>query len=397
MYLPTVSLVATSTASVTVAHLPGPDARAAGNTLDNNGYPSGSAVSLVMGQYTLFNFWRDWAVYEKQRLQWLRSQEVFAEAVRQVRFSVTLAFFRMRMEQEKLDASKRSITISESIVELVKSRQRLGQATDSDVSSSYVDLLNAKNSFESRLTFAKQSLWQLNILLGDPIDSQYKLQDSIKYMPVKLTPEQAIKLYYDQAPATKQGKVSIRSAELDLGVAQKNRLPLPTVRFGGLTVGFQNNYYGAKPTYYGSNQPNGSALDVSATVSLTLPLVGSGGLLNARNVEQTLLSLESAEVSIQNQRLFDESQIYQALAQLRENEQTIENQKQSLERSASLLDSLFSKLSNKFVSSRLELRDAIAQARDAEIALAEAQINHLGTKLSLSALIGTDLLPGEIP
>ena len=43
--------------------------------------------------------------------------------------------------------------------------------------------------------------------------------------------------------------------------------------------------------------------------------------------------------------------------------------------------------------SRLDIRDALNQARDSEIALSAAILNHLNFKTQLAAFIGVDYLP----
>ncbi|MGK5084095.1 TolC family protein [Bdellovibrionota bacterium FG-1] len=390
MFMPGIALRLNSTSTYTVGHLPGDLHTAQGNATDLHGYPASSA-GLTLGSYTLFNFWRDWNAYEQARLDWTRTKEMFSESVRQLRFQVTTQFFTLKIEQEKVDAGKRSVDIAEAIVELVKSRVKKGSATESDVSSATVDLLNSQNDLGSRMTAAKMALWTLNQTLGDPIDTLYAVQGAIQFVPLKLTPDQALKIYMDQSPSMKNAKKDLKKADLSVEVAEKSQLPLPTISFSGITVGYTNGYYGSGHEYTSGSGVN---LDVSAGISLSIPILGPGGFLGSRNVESARISRTQTELNYQETGNRDAVNIYNAIYRIQRTEEAIANNKQTFERSTALLDSLVGKLSSE-TTSRLEIRDAINQARSSEIQLLDTNLGHLNDKLGLAALIGLDHLPGD--
>jgi outer membrane protein TolC len=392
MFMPGISLSFASNSNFTIGHVPGKLADAVGDTENSHGYPSSSAT-LALGSYTIFNFWRDWNVYEQAKLDWNRARETYTEFVRATRIQVVLTFFRCKTEQDKLEAAQRSVEISEAIAGLVKSRQRQGQANERDVSSSEVDVLNARNELNQRRTNAKSFFWTLNQLLGDPIDTQYVITEEIKFVPLRISPEQALRIYLEQSPSMKNAVRDLRKADLTVELEEKNRLPLPKISFSGVNVGYTNQYFGTRPDLY-TNQAGTSNFDIIASVNLVLPLTGPGGLFNSRRVEQTHISRELTEINYRDISARDQATIFQLISSIRQDEMSISNGKKAFESSSALLDSLFSQLSNKSTS-RLEIRDAIKQARDSEIALAEATLSHLSNKLTLVQLMGVDRLEGD--
>jgi outer membrane protein TolC len=397
MFMPTVTLSASSTTDYTLGDIPGRTPQPP--ELRNHGYPV-SSVTLGLGRYTLYNFNRDWYVYERAKLDWQRAQEAYQETVRTTRFNVITGFFTLKAEQDKLDAANRSVLIADAIVKLIKSRVRRRKATDNDVSSSIVDLLSAKNDQNQRASDAKQALWALNLLLGDAIDTPYRIDESIRYVPLKITSDQATKAYLESSPAARDFLRDLRKAELSLTLEERNRLPLPKVSFSGVEITAQSGYYGGFSDYHATTGaatvPTGNTnFDIRGEVTFTVPIYGPGGLLNARVVETASLAVDQVQLKGQQKRSQDEINILLTIQTIRRTEQSIENNRQSLQRSAQLLESQFAKLSGTEVSSRLELRDALRQARESEFALVESTLSHLSNKLNLAALIGVDSLPGD--
>lgn len=393
MFLPSVSLNLSTTSERTIGKIPGAPEPAPGLGTESRGYPASNAT-LTLGSYTLFNFWKDWIVYEKARLDWRRQQELYSEGVRAIRFQVLTALLRFKIEQEKLDASRRSVTIAQAILGLVRSRVKLRQAAESDVSSSQLDLLTAENAQSAQETSAKAANWDLNLLLGDPVGTHYLVRETTRYAPLKMNVDEATRIYLAQSPSTKGARSELKKAELELELQEKNRLPLPTVSFSGVNVSYLNGYYGASRDVYGS-LPGNTNFNLSAAVTLTVPILGPGGLFSHRQVAQARVSRDLAELTFEDTVQRDKVAIHQALTSLRQLEELIQNNKESFEKSSALLDALFSNLSSRTVS-RLELRDAIQQARDAELALLDAELQHLATKFSLAALIGVNGLAGEV-
>jgi outer membrane protein TolC len=389
MFMPGASLTLSSTQNYSVAQVPG----GPGTSGFDHGYPAASA-GLTFGTYTLFNFWKDWLVYEQANLDWVRAQEIFAEFLRSTRFQVMTAFFRLKAEQEKLEASKRSVGIAEAIRDLVKSKVRLGKASSSDISSSIVDYNNSKNDSYTHEVAERSALWALNQLLGDPVDTPYVILDPLRFSPLQITVPQAVKIYSDLSPTVKNSRRDMKKAEIAVDLAQKNRLPLPKVTFSGVTVSYAPAYYSTTASTYGPAQGNPN-MDIVASMSLTLPLYGPGGFLNQRVVDQAQLARDQSDLNAQNSTNADLATLYQLMITIKRDEDTIKNNRQNLENSSAVLDNLFSKLSEGTVS-RLELRDAIAAARDSDLALLDSNVTHLSDKFALAQLIGVDRLPGDL-
>lgn len=386
MFLPSINLVASSSSKLGVGRLPSTNP-----PTESYGFPT-TSVALELGSYTLFNFWRDWNNYEQARLEWVRTQEQYNEFIRALKQQTIVAYFKYGTELEKLDSVERSVATATAVVDVLRTRVGLNTAQAGDLSSSEVDLLNSQNNLYAARQNVLGSLWSLNQLLGDPIGASYQITDKIKFVTIKITPGEALKTYLASSPTIKDRIKDIKRNELALDLAHKNRIPLPKVTLSGLSVAYAANYYAPGTTVTSGGGPN---IEVSTSISVSLPLVGPGGLFNSRVLESSEMNLEQANIAYRVSFYSDNVAIHQLIEQIKQSEATIENNKKAFDQSASLLENLTEKLLSENVN-RLELRDVVNQARNADITLQDSIVDHLQKKLSLANMIGVDHLPGDI-
>lgn len=413
MFMPAVNLNAAINANHTIAQIPGSTAANTGLAQDpsllesqgktsttytfSKGYPT-SSIGLELGSYTIFNFFRDHLVYEAARLNWEREQQKLLEAERSLRFDVILSYFRNKTEQDKLESAKRSVDISEAILELVQSKEALGQAKNTDANSSTVDFLNAKNQFIDLDRSVQQQQWNLNLLMGEPITNSYILKTDLEYTPLQLELDDAYKLFIENSPFARDSVLNLKTNELILSRAEKDRLPLPTIKLSGLTVTYGNNYWGDRRAYEtsgGVSSTSGSGnFDIVTSVNFTIPLYGPNGFLNKRVIESARINRDNADLAYQKTMMQSQVDIQTFFIFIKQQEQSVAINKESIQNASKLLETLFSNFSRSGAS-RLELRDAINQARSVEFSYKDAILSHLERKLALAKYIGVDHLPGE--
>jgi outer membrane protein TolC len=386
MYLPQVSLNVNSNAAKTLANIPGQP-----QTPENHGYPS-TSLGLNLGEYTLFNFGRDKLVFDQAKLDWDRSKEMLEESKRSVKFQVINAFWTLKSRLDKLDAYERSVDIAQAIVSLQESRIGVNRATWTDVSSSTVDLLTVKNLRDQSQTDARVALYNLNILLGDPAGTKYRIDEEIAFLPIKVTEEVLYETYLRESPNMKGARKDLLKSQLALELSEKQLMPLPTVKFSGITVGYGNNYYGGKSGAY-TQYPGANNFDISAGINLTVPLTGPGGLFGSRTTELSQILVDQSELRLRDSGNKDRQIILQYVLNIRQFEALVLNNRQSYKSSMVVLQSVFDSFMTTKTVSRLDIRDAINQARDSEIFLADSILSHLSFKTQLAAFIGVDYLP----
>ena len=395
MYMPSVSMTFSSDSESTIARVPGtPASRNVEGGL-SKGFPN-SNLQLALGSYTLFNFFRDQLAFDNAKMQFERTKQQYEEGKRSIRFRVVNAYFRARTDQEKLDAAKRSVDMSFAILELVKSRKKLSQATDDEVSSSSVDYLTAKTAYEQQAQAEFESVANLNLLLDTDIQQKFILVSGIKFSPLKLGAQDAIKIFTQTGPTLRDANLSLKVAENNLELAQKNRLPLPTIGFSGMTVGYTRNYAAGANSLTNPQQGSapGGQFNIQAVVSLTLPLFGPGGFLGSRTVGLSHIQRDNSEITVNTVMNTASFEILRKVEGIRREETQLKSVKEIFDSSLKLLESVFAKASGEKVN-RLEARDAISQERFSEAGYLDALLQHLSDKLALAEFLGVDHLPNE--
>jgi outer membrane protein TolC len=382
MYAPSISLSINSDYAKKIGQLN----RSANATPSDYQY-----LQLSLGDYTIYNFGKDRLVYDQAKLDWVRSKEYLEEAKRAVKFQIIIAFWTLKSATDKLESYERSVKIAESILDLQKSRLPLGKATEADISSSFVDLMNVKNLRDTAESSVTTAVLALNVLLGDPSGTSYVIKDDISFLPIKVTEKILYETYLQQSPNIKNARKDFNKAQMNLELSEKYLLPLPTVKFSGINLTYSPQYFSSTSVM----SPSGSNtnLNISTSIGFTMPISGPGGLFGNRTVEGSEIQVALTNLQLRNTANRDLQTILQTVRNIRQYETTIENNRQLYSSSVVVLESVLKKFMSSNTVSRLEIRDALAQARDSEIELSDAILNHLTNKTQLASFIGVDYLP----
>lgn len=392
MFLPQISLNATGLSPFTIAQLAGTQASAIGSGALEHGTPSaGSTISI--GQYDLFNFGKDRDRYDIARLEVERTRQNVHEVERQVRFETIAAVFNLKTQQDLLDVAHRSVEAARAVFELVRSRVASGRAQSAELASIEADLLTAKNALIAAQTSYSQALWALNVVLGDPLDHPYNVRSGIKYIKFKMPLEDAVRVFKENSPLVREARKNLEQARLTMKLAEKNALPLPTVTFSGITVG--RNFTSAGTTSANDTSPGNGNVNLSAQLNFSIPLVGDGGFLNGRALRAAEINEELAELRLINAGNYGEANVRGLYTKVIQAENLIENNERLFKDSLKVFEAALSALQTRGQVSRLDMRDAIARLREAELAFTRSVLDHYNYKLELANAIGVDRFPEE--
>ncbi len=399
LYIPQINLQMQSGSNWTLENVPGTPSGMAGADPNNRarGYPA-SSIGLALGQYTLFNFYRDKIQFEVTQANYDRAQQRFAEFERNLRFQIEGLYADARINQDVLSASLRSVETAKAIYELMVSRKKVGKAGDDDVSSTNSDLLAANGAYEAANASMLGALSSLSSTLNVQFDEGLTLSTPVDFKPVRITPAAALAIFKSTGPTYRDLYTNRLVADLQLELAEKNRMPLPTVSFSGITLSYGNSYgANGNSQYANTGGPSGAPagqLNVGVTLNLTLPILGPNGFLGSRTIESTEIGRDLAQISLDKGVRAAQDQIQQAVQQLNALEKNVATQKQIFDNDSKLLVDVFSKMSQG-KATRLELRDAIREAFGAEGSYLTQVLGYYKQKLNLALLIGVDALPGE--
>ena len=390
-FLPKINLTLESTTALTMGAYPGTPASSTLPDGRSTGYPTGlngAAATLSLGEYTVFNFFKDRIRYDIARLTYTRNTQKLTEIKRNITFAIIAKYFEARLNQEKLQAAEKSLQIAKSIVRLVRSRVALGQATETELSSIQVDTNTAALQVNTLQSELETKLLDLNAALNQNSSERFVLTTPLTYTPMKLSFAEAFSWFKENSPTMRDAKLGLESARGALEIAEKDLMPLPKVTLTGQAVTYGNRYGGGGTSYLPSTDP----IDLRAVVSLTLPILGPGGLFNKDNLRVTQIGLDQNEVRMQQTLIANEISIRASVFQLQQLEDRLKTQKENLMESASLLEKTMNTTAGQ-KTNRLELRDALDRARSIELEYLQAIFSYVQAKNSFYNLIGKDMDP----
>ncbi|MBI3543770.1 MAG: TolC family protein [Deltaproteobacteria bacterium] len=331
------------------------------------------------------NFGRDRDTLKSAELEVDRSRESMHETERGVRFQVIQTVFNFKTRQDLLDVAQRSVESCESVLSLVRGRK----SSRADVASAEIDLLNARNILIQSQTAYSQALWDLNLVLGDPIGHPYRVKSEVKFIKFRMTLDDVLSVYRQNAPAIHDARKTYEQRQAELRIAEKNALPLPVLQFSGFNFGYNFTSVGTFP-----NRDPGN-VNFSLGLALSIPIIGDGGFLFQRALRQAEVRVEAAEVDLRNAANVNEVRargLYTTLLQL---EYAVDLNQRIFKQSSDVFEASLSALQNRSLYNRLDLKNALEQLRTAELALTSSVLDHYNAKLELANLIGVDRFPEE--
>jgi outer membrane protein TolC len=393
MYVPTVTAGITMTSVSSLGQLGDSDAQASGADYLDRGYPS-TELSLTMAQYKIFDFWKDKLAYEKAELVFSNEKRRLDETKRVLRLKVIRSYFNAKFALDTREASERSFKISEAMLALVNSQHKLGKAENIDVEAARVSYSEAFRDVSFKQQAERQAVVELLALIGSNVDTNPKLTSKLNFQELKISKEKLFELFLKNSTMLDYAEKNLQLANFDYELAKKAQLPLPTVAFDGVKLAYADNYTRTKSVAETSSTPSGN-LNVSTSISFTIPVFGEGGFWNSDSVKKAFISVNNAEIEIKKTKLNAIIQLENIYSSIKTEEDNQQQAKRAFEDSAQVLNSIMMKITKKLPVSRLEIKDALTSARSNELNMKSSIFQHFSQKLTLLELIGTEQIPGD--
>jgi outer membrane protein TolC len=408
MYMPSINLTSTLYSPYTIAQMPGSPDAGMGGAARQHGFQS-AGVALNLGQYTVFNWGRDKDAYHIAELEVERSRESIHEVERDVRYRVIQSMFNFKTQADLVDAAQRTVDSAEAVHELVRSRIASGRASRADLASVSIDLLNARNILIQNQNAYNRALWDLNVVLGDPVGHRYRVKTEVRFIKFRMPLDEVLALFRDNSPAIKDARKALEQSRAELRIAEKNRLPLPTIAFSGVTLGWNFFPNGTQPNRSDSQQippilnnaavgnypPQNGNFNIGAQLQFSIPLTGDGGFLGERKLRAAEINVDLAELNLRNAANLSEALAQDLYSQIIQIETTVDYNQRIFKQASEVFEASLATLQTRGTLNRLDIKNALEQLLTSETNLTSSVLNHYNLKLQLASLIGVDRFPEE--
>lgn len=350
------------------------------------------SLGLDFGNYTLFNWGRDYLEYLNTKALFERNKERLAEKRRQLKFNLISQFFNVARTKQLKRIKKEQLRSTSFIYRLSKEKLSTGKIGRQDFYQIRGEFLRAQGEYQliqQENTLAEEKLANY---LGDQLSTRYSLSEQLKFKGLILTEEEALKEAINYSPTYLNAQLELDNAERTYQKTLKDNLPLPkfTVDLGTYTHGFNRD--GTISQFETSS--GSSNVELVASINMTWTLFGSGGLFNNRANKRSYADKRIAEIGYLNAKREVELRVRMLFRELRylENQVTVANARfQNAQKTFDIVvDNLLAGKTN-FTDYKIALDNFISSQTENE----NAKFQHLAKKLELADLMGMEDFPGE--
>lgn len=315
------------------------------------------------------------AALRAARVYSLLSDEVVRSRYQQTIYEVAAAYFESLLAGQLYEANKDAVESARAQLEEVKARRAEGLASEFDVLRAQVDVSNFQAEMiqqKNRINLARTRLFKV---MGVSQQSTVTLSDELKYSPVEMNMESAVRVAFENRPDLYEAELSIR--------LQQEAVTAARARYWPDIDAFFNQQW-ARP------DPHRSTLnewDDAWRAGLTLQWPLFAGLSREGQLIQEKAKLKQTKYRLadtQEQALLE---IQQALLSLQDACELVESQKLNLQRAREGLR-LAEVGYREGVNTEVEITDARAALTRARSLYYQAIYQHTIAALDLQRAMG---------
>lgn len=357
----------------------------------NSSSPSGT-FGLVLGDYTIFNWGKDYALYLNKKDSYESSKSELREDTRNLKQNLIIEFFRLLKEKNVEKIWQDNLRQTSFVYRLNKEKITVGKTTRQDYYQARSDYLKSQNSFHQSKIVTDQTDESLAYMITDPIGSKYILSEQLKYKEVNITSEEILELARKNAPRILFSRTGARNSARDYDVALKENMPLPKI---SVNLGAYTHQFGPTDNelrYRTYN--NGGDVEVVATINTTWDLTGEDGLFNQRKLAKARTRMEIANQTLEKNSHLTESEVrkyYKTILSLQNQINIIEARLVSIQRT-------FDTILENYLAGRAKYYDyslALEDLTQTKIYSEELKFQHLYYKIQMAQIAGIEDFPGE--
>ncbi|MBF0208009.1 MAG: TolC family protein [Oligoflexia bacterium] len=364
--------------------------------------PQGYA-GLAVRDYTLFNWGKDYLLYQVKQAQVERRQQTLFEQRLNLKHQLIAWYFELikikNYEQIARDYVRRSTFIYRLSREKIAAR-KIGQQEYYQCRNQY--LLAQQEYNQSRID-AKNKDKEFAFIIGDAPDTLYIPQEYLLFKRLRINTEDALRIYQEHNPAIKDRLLYLENAQRKFEFTLKQNMPLPKIT---VNLGTYLHTFGSSGTdtrystlridndHKLSAAPGGDRIEIRAGIDLVWNIFGEKGLFNTRERMHAYYDKVITKIEYDNVKGEIENNIRKKIQEILE----LEEQVKIVGPLADTAKKQYDNTLDNFLSSKasfIEIKDALLNYKAQEELTLRVKYNHLMAKLELIGFLGVEEFPGE--
>lgn len=353
--------------------------------------PDGT-LALELGEYTIFNWGKDYLDYLNSKTSIFRSKENLGELRRDLKHEIIIKYFEVNFYQSMLASRKEYLRHSSFIYRLAREKVALKKIAREEYYQARSLYLAAQSAYQEALNLKIVADESLSRLLNEKAGIRFILKDDLDYVKLKVGQDEVMSFAEDKNSQVLNSKAEVENAQRTHERVLKENLPLPkfSLNLGAYTHSFGRNQNRTNYETYAGN----SNLEVVATINATWSITGPGGLFNNRRNEASAINKYIAF-----------NQLAEAKHNARSNAMTyfsnvkyFEDQMTVLEARSPTLEKSFDQVMESYLNKKVDFwdfRHALEEKIQTDIFSAQVKYEHLRNKVLLAQTMGIEDFPGE--
>lgn len=353
--------------------------------------PSGT-LGLSLGDYTVFNWGKDYALYLNQKSLYERSSQIFNESKRELKLDLINSYFSLMSAKNIEKIRQDQLRQASFVYRLSKEKITIGKTSKQDYYQARSEYLKSQNDYHESKIISDQTDENVAFQIADPVGTKYILNETLEYRRLKISIDEALNIAEKNNPTLLTNRVLMDNAEREYDVALKENMPLPKF---SINLGAYNKRFGptTNTTRYETYGGSGN-VELVASINTTWSLTGADGFLNSNK-------LASARIGKEISMKEFEKNTHQTQSLIRQTYKTIlslQNQLVILEARLPSLQKTFDTILDNYLNGRTKFYDfslSLQDLTETKVFYEQIKLQHLQQKLTLARLMGVEDFPGE--
>ncbi len=353
--------------------------------------PSGT-LGLVLGDYTVFNWGKDYALYLNVKETYERSRQILDESKRELKLSLIDNYFTLVAFKNVVKFRQDQLRQASFVYRLSKEKITIGKTSKQDYYQARSEYLKAQNDYHESKIVADRSDENVALLITDPIGTKYVINETLDYRRIKMTLDEALSFAEKLNPSLLTDRTVINNAGRSYDVALKENMPLPrfSINLGAYDMRFGQGINSTRyETYSGSGE-----IELVAAINATWSLTGTDGLFNSNKLASSRLNREIAIKELERDTHGTRSFVRQTYKTIL----SLQNQIVILEARVPGQKKTFDAVLENYLAGKARFYEfslALADLTNTKIFYEQIKLLHLKEKLNLAKFSGLEDFPGE--
>ncbi len=354
-------------------------------------YASGT-LGLSLGDYTVFNWGKDYALYLNKKKLFERNTQIYNETKRELKLDLINTYFALAATKNIEKIRQEQLRQTSFLYRLNKEKITIGKTSKQDYYQARSEYLKAQNLYHTSKIEADQTDESVAFFIADPVGTKYIVSEALEYRRIKLTYAEALNTLEINNPTLLTSKILMENAEREYDVAFKENLPLPkfTVNLGA----YNKKFGGSTNSTLYETYSNSGRVDLVASINTTWSLTGEDGLFNTNKLAKSRISRDLTLKEFEKNNHSTQSNLRQTYKTIL----SLQNQIAILEARIPSLQKTFDTILENYLSNKAKFYDfsmALDDLTQTKIFYEETKLEHLKQKLTMARLMGVEDFPGE--